>query len=384
MSGSRSGSNASHKNEAAEAEELYTGFLYKSPPSGQIKLTKSWKRRFFVLAKTNDRSHELNYYRTTERNKLIKSIAVSTITLLYVHPESHSVFEWICKTFKCSSSSVFFMKTENPANKVQREYFFIGDTSEEVDRWFNALSGVLKNIKSESKTEPQIMPEYNSSDQNPCDTEETEVDSPPPLPPRGKSASKGVPTQQGQCSQPPKNSPSATEVCEEMEKKETLDETAEDSNEDTSSGESVTDTSEGSLLYCVTEVFSKNSLTQQKSTESDKYKTHNGNCASTKQDGSDTDKSETHTLVEKEIRVSHRDLNSLIFTEETGKPCVSECQQIQDSCLFHKGDQILAVNDLLTDSVEEFHKYLRRLSKNEVKLTILRLPGSVPLHSEPC
>lgn len=39
MYSSATGSNASHNNEAAEAEELYTGFLYKSPPSGQIKLT---------------------------------------------------------------------------------------------------------------------------------------------------------------------------------------------------------------------------------------------------------------------------------------------------------------------------------------------------------
>jgi len=45
---------------------------------------------------------------------------------------------------------------------------------------------------------------------------------------------------------------------------------------------------------------------------------------------------------------------------------VSECQQIQDSCPFQKGDQILAVNDLLTDTVEEMHRYLKRLSKDEV------------------
>ncbi|XP_067286483.1 pleckstrin homology domain-containing family S member 1 isoform X1 [Pseudorasbora parva] len=380
MSGNKTDSIAQSHN---EADEVYSGYLCKSPPSSKMKIMKTWKRRFFVLTKTNDSSHELKYYKTTERDRAIKSIPVSTISLLYIRPESHSAFEWICKNFRCSASSVLFMKAEDPTEKVQREYFFIGDRSEEVDKWFKALSGVTKNIKSESQTKPQITAEFNSSDQNPCDTEENTVESRPPVPPRMKSASKGVTTQHGECSQPPKNSPSATEETK----------TAEDSNEDTSSGQSVTGSSEGSLLDCVTKAL--DSLTTQ--TESDSttimsqsissqnlcnarnQNNHsNGNCASNKMN------SETHTLTEKEICVSHRDLKSLIFTEEAGKPCVSKCQQTQDSCLFHKGDQILAVNDLLTDTVEEMHTYLRRLSKDKVTLTIRRLPGSVPLHSEPC
>ncbi|XP_039520945.1 pleckstrin homology domain-containing family S member 1 [Pimephales promelas] len=333
-------SSTSCHNEAAEADEVYSGYLCKSPPSSLIKNKKAWKRRFFVLSKTKDSSHELKYYKTTERDSHIKSIVVSTITKLYMRPESHSTFEWICKNFGCSSSSVLFMKAEDPKEKAQREYIFIGDTSEEVERWFNALSGILKNIKSESQTEPQIKAKSNSSDQNLRDTDKTKVDNQPQLPPK-KSASKVVTTQYGPCSQPPKNSPSATQVYTEMNK------------EEMSSRQSVT-SSEGSLLDCVTKAL--NSLTQQ--TESD---------------------SETHTIVEKEICVSHRELKNLIFTEEEGKPCVSECQQIQDSCPFQKGDQILAVNDLLTDTVEEMHRYLKRLSKDEVKLTIRRLS----LHSSP-
>uniref|UniRef100_A0A8C1EHI0 Uncharacterized protein n=1 Tax=Cyprinus carpio carpio TaxID=630221 RepID=A0A8C1EHI0_CYPCA len=85
------------------------------------------------------------------------------------------------------------------------------------------------------------------------------------------------------------------------------------------------------------------------------------------QDEDDECKSETHTHVEKEICISQNDLkNSLILTQEGGKPCVSDCRKIQDSCLFHKGDQILAFNDLLIDTVEEIQTYVRRLSKDEV------------------
>ncbi|XP_018968986.2 pleckstrin homology domain-containing family S member 1-like [Cyprinus carpio] len=357
----KSDSNASCHTEAAGVEEVCKGFLIKSPPSRQIRNMKSWKRRFFVLSKTNDSSHELKYYKSTERDKPIKSIDSSTITMLQVNPEANPDFEWICKTFKCSPDTVLLMKTENPGAKVQREFFFIGDTSEEVDRWFNFLFRAIKNNKFEPQTEPQITTESNANDQKPCDTEETKVDGQPPLPPRKKSASEDV---IARCSQPPKSSPSATPVYENLKKEESLDETAVESNEDMSSREGMTGTSEDSLLDCVTKAFDK-MKTPQTSTES-----HG--------------QSETHTLVEKEICISHLDANSLVITEEEGKPCVSKCGEIQASCLFHKGDQILAVNDLLTDTVEEVQTYLKRLSKSEVKLTIRRLPDSIPLHCELC
>uniref|UniRef100_A0A8C4DFV1 Pleckstrin homology domain containing S1, tandem duplicate 2 n=1 Tax=Dicentrarchus labrax TaxID=13489 RepID=A0A8C4DFV1_DICLA len=41
--------------------------------------------------------------------------------------------------------------------------------------------------------------------------------------------------------------------------------------------------------------------------------------------------------------------------------------QPQSVCLFHKGDQILAINDLHTSSVDEFNMYLSKSLKNEVR-----------------
>uniref|UniRef100_A0AAQ4P3G4 Pleckstrin homology domain containing S1, tandem duplicate 2 n=1 Tax=Gasterosteus aculeatus aculeatus TaxID=481459 RepID=A0AAQ4P3G4_GASAC len=58
--------------------------------------------------------------------------------------------------------------------------------------------------------------------------------------------------------------------------------------------------------------------------------------------------------------------------------------QPQPVCLFHREDRILAINDLLTTSLQEFNMYLSKCLKNEVKLTTLRLPGSQPLHSPDC
>ncbi|XP_043110157.1 pleckstrin homology domain-containing family S member 1 [Puntigrus tetrazona] len=365
MNGSaKSDLNASSHNEAAEVEEVCTGFLTKSPPSRQIKNTKSWKKRFFVLSKTNDSCHELKYYKTTERDKPIKSIQASTITMLQVHPQANPVFEWICKAFKCSPTSVLYMKAANPGDKVPREFFFIGESSEDMDRWFNAIFGAIKNNKIKSQTETESMTESNSNDQSISDNEEKKVDSKPPLPPRKKPASEDVSIQQSQCSQSPRSSLSAAPVYTNLKEEEPLNETAVESNEDRSSMDSMTCTSEDSLLDCVTKAFS-DMKTPQTAAESD-------------------GQSEMHTLVEKEICISHHDANSLVFTEEEGKPCVSKCGVIEASSLFHKGDQILAVNDLLTDTVEEVQTYLRRLSKREVKLTIRRLPGSIPLNSEPC
>ena len=54
--------------------------------------------------------------------------------------------------------------------------------------------------------------------------------------------------------------------------------------------------------------------------------------------------------------------------------CVCVCYSVsgwtgqpQSVCLFHKGDQILAINDLHTGSVDEFNMYLSKSLKNEVR-----------------
>ncbi|XP_051529809.1 pleckstrin homology domain-containing family S member 1 [Myxocyprinus asiaticus] len=369
-----------NKGKSAEVEEVCAGFLYKSPPPGLTRIMKSWKHRFFVLAKTSDGTHELRYYKTIDRDRPIKSIEVSTITLLYTRPEVHPAFEWICKSFKCSPASVLFMKVDDPADKSQREYIFIGENSEEIDRWFNALFGALKHTKT--VTESQL------TKQNFSDTEQVTHKHPvhkskddyrPPLPPRRVSAPSDIST------------PSALEGKQDM----LMDESAGESGGDfkMSSGESEVGTSEDSLLDCVTQAFKILQTPEVQKTDglrmnkehARKSSLHfNGKCASAKLNGTAPDKSDTHTAVEKEICVRHDDLNSLIFTEESGKPCVSECRQIEVLCPLHKGDQILAVNDLLTDSVEEIHTYLRRLNKDQVKLTIRRFPGSIPLCSESC
>uniref|UniRef100_A0A3B5LKD2 PDZ domain-containing protein n=1 Tax=Xiphophorus couchianus TaxID=32473 RepID=A0A3B5LKD2_9TELE len=41
--------------------------------------------------------------------------------------------------------------------------------------------------------------------------------------------------------------------------------------------------------------------------------------------------------------------------------------QPQSVCLFHKGDRVVAINDLQTDSVEDFYMFISKSMKDEVK-----------------
>ncbi|KAL1264539.1 hypothetical protein QQF64_004894 [Cirrhinus molitorella] len=341
-------------NEPAMPEELYSGYLLKSP--GQpalIKNTKSWRRRFFVLSKTSENFYQLIYHANNERrDKPLGEIHLSKISLLFSGPEAHQKWDCIQKNFKCSPSSVLFLKVEEDTPKNSRDYFLIEENSDDVDGWLNALVKVLKTQKSQ-----KLKDNRSRSASEPGTSSEPKVEDQPD---DRRSAPELMLTYPSlyshydyprRLSEPPKPG--------ELKIPFIKDEDEEDEMQDESPGES--------------EYMSMESL--QKALEADQQEA----------DTTCMQKNEKHTHVEKEICISHSDLkNSLILTQAEGKPCVSDCQKIQESCLFHKGDQILAFNDLLIDSVEEIQTYLRRLSKDEVKLTIRRFIGSQPLHSEPC
>uniref|UniRef100_A0AAX7SE06 PH domain-containing protein n=1 Tax=Astatotilapia calliptera TaxID=8154 RepID=A0AAX7SE06_ASTCA len=92
--------------------------------------------------------------------------------------------------------------------------------------------------------------------------------------------------------------------------------------------------------------------------------------------------SSDHRTEERDIMVKQADLkNYLTLTEVDRKPSVSGWTgQPQTVCLFHKGDQILAVNDLQVSTVEEFTTFISKSLKNEVKVTLLRQPRNQQLH----
>uniref|UniRef100_A0A3B5K695 Pleckstrin homology domain containing S1, tandem duplicate 2 n=1 Tax=Takifugu rubripes TaxID=31033 RepID=A0A3B5K695_TAKRU len=75
---------------------------------------------------------------------------------------------------------------------------------------------------------------------------------------------------------------------------------------------------------------------------------------------------------EKDIVVKRADLKKhLTLMDVEGKPIVcSWTGQPQSVCLFHKGDEILAINDLHAGTVEEVHMYLSK--KMSTRLCFVR------------
>ncbi|XP_016122639.1 pleckstrin homology domain-containing family S member 1-like [Sinocyclocheilus grahami] len=350
--------------EPAIVEELYTGYLLKSP--AQPALTKSiisWKRRFFVLSKMGE-DYQLTYHANNET----KEIDLSKISLLRIGPEAHQKWDWIQKNFKCSPSSVLFLKVEDDTPKHSRDYFLIGENSDDVDGWLNALVKVMKTQKSRNTLQDNRF----RSASEPVKSSEPKVEDQPDDRRSAPELMLTYPSPYSHYDYPRKLSEPPVPVAFKIpviehkdEKDEMQDESAEDSNEYmrmASLQRALEVDQQEADTTCMQKIISINGHESA---------VCNGEV---NQDEDDENKCETHTHVEKEICVSQNDLkNSLILTQAEGKPCVSDCRMIQDSCLFHKGDQILAFNDLLIDTVEEIQMYLRRLSKDEVKLTIRRL-----------
>ncbi|XP_041939852.1 pleckstrin homology domain-containing family S member 1-like [Alosa sapidissima] len=122
-------------------EEVRSGYLYKSPPPGPLismKSQKSWKRRFFRLLKMSEGVYTLKYFRSEETEKVLGEIDMSEISLLLFCPESHSMWGWIHKSFRCPASCVLLLRATN------RDYFLVGENSWETNGWFDALYNILK------------------------------------------------------------------------------------------------------------------------------------------------------------------------------------------------------------------------------------------------
>ncbi|XP_050979646.1 pleckstrin homology domain-containing family S member 1-like [Labeo rohita] len=350
MSNKNKTATAKFYSEPVTVEELYSGYLLKSPAQPALtKNTKSWKRRFFALSKTSEDAYQLTYHANNEKkDKPLGEIDLSKISLLFTGPEAHQKWDGIQKNFKCSPSSVLFLKVEEDTPKHSRDYFLIGENSDDVGGWLNALIKVLKTKKCQdnrcrSESEPVISLEPKVEDQPDDKWSAPELMLTYPSPYSHYDYPRRL-------SEPPVPVAHKIPVVEDEDEIEEEDDSLEES-----------------------EYMSMESLQRALAVDQQEADT---TCMQ---------KNEMHAHVEKEICVSQNDLkNSLILTQAEGKPCVSDCRKIQDLCLFHKGDQILAFNDLLIDTVEEIQTYLGRLSKDEVKLTIRRPTGSQPLHSAPC
>ncbi|XP_015202903.2 pleckstrin homology domain-containing family S member 1 isoform X3 [Lepisosteus oculatus] len=382
-------------------EDIVTGSLLKSPPTGLLKTLKSWKRRFFVLKKTSDNAYILKYYKSDEdRSKPQGVIDISTISYIYLSPENHVKWNVIQKMFKCSPEMVLFIRSG------LRDYFLIGENKEEMDLWFESIYNILMSLSQKEHWSPErvecltqrtrIGSKDSFSDQGSLDEEELKIRSSSD-PEMTKECSS---IREGESKSRSSSNPETAKGCS------TMTEASANSSHNVDSSPRYSDPE---VAICpspayydvprniMKDVTERNGRDFEKTEENGPsfymemesvYKTAKEVQPSNTDDAAPpcSKITENQIPVEKDVYINQSDLkDSLFLTEVDGKPCISQCLGLPNSgCLFHKGDQILAVNDLQTQNVKEVQTYLSKLLKAQVKITIQRIPGSGLLNSDTC
>ncbi|NXP15587.1 PKHS1 protein, partial [Thinocorus orbignyianus] len=116
------------------------GFLIKSPPPQFLNSQSSWKRRFFILSRSNNGKYILKYL----KGQNIKgSIAVDQILNVEVGISNSDIMEMASKMFKCLPEQVMTISTGN------RRYYLIGSNRQETEDWVTVISSACRDTKGE-------------------------------------------------------------------------------------------------------------------------------------------------------------------------------------------------------------------------------------------
>ncbi|KAM9425964.1 pleckstrin homology domain-containing family S member 1-like isoform 4-T4 [Pholidichthys leucotaenia] len=391
--------------QAKVVKEIRSGYLYKSPPK---RVMTEWKKRYFVLFELSEHEHQLKYFTSPEdKNRPLGDINLSQITTLSLSPQYHQKWGSIQKNFKCSPNCVLYIRVGS------RDYFLVGENSEEVEGWYSDLYEALKS-KPHNLGSSEDLP--NGKVIKTISKPQSQDEERPP-------GSDQVPFKIRSMSEPSSNAKDSDSEKPKVEKQN-----GEQCNITDGIDHEVEDVITGTLMKSVTQAFERiraqisplpvceEEIGREETHQSSDFSCSSGatsppvspvNMLASSSESLDpiddrdievkkADLRKRFTLVEmdknssldrtspeeRNMEVNQADLKKhLTLTDMGGKPSVSGWTgQPQSVCLFHKGDQILAVNDLHVGNVTEFDLFLSRSLKNEVKVTILRHPGHQPLH----
>ncbi|XP_043958735.1 pleckstrin homology domain-containing family S member 1-like isoform X2 [Gambusia affinis] len=433
----RSSSGAVFYKSITNAQEIRSGYLLKSPP--QWRLKSEWKRRFFVLYKAPENDYQLRYYKSAEDQvSPLGGIDMTQISLLYENPQHHQKWQWVQKNFKCSPSCVVYLRAGG------RDYFLIGETSTEAEGWFADLFEAMKNRSQKLLTSEEISngqpvidiisnplhrrkfsaPELKvpflakKEDQNdasklllPSSSVKLRSFSDP-----SSNAAEGNAEELGEdhskrpISQPvnsdydyPKSRQKRASVLRagSMESLyESMLELKSVLNSSEPNNREVEVIGNSTLMRSITDIYIKYNSPpptlneasaengEDKRRSSDFSGSSSGAVSPVNVLETNSERRGSTRSLERDFMVNLQGLkNDLTLTEVEGKPSVSGWTgEPQSVCLFHKGDRVVAVNDLQADSVEDFYLFISKSMKDEVKVTVQRQRGCQPLHwsNSPC
>uniref|UniRef100_F7H2R1 Pleckstrin homology domain containing S1 n=1 Tax=Callithrix jacchus TaxID=9483 RepID=F7H2R1_CALJA len=133
-----------------ENEVCKQDYFIKSPPSQLFFSVTSWKKRFFVLSKSGEKSFSLSYYKDHHQRGAIEIDQNSSVE---VGISSQEKMQSVQKMFKCHPDEVMSIRT------TTREYFLIGHDREKIKDWVSIMSSFCRNIKAtHQNTEEELSP----------------------------------------------------------------------------------------------------------------------------------------------------------------------------------------------------------------------------------
>uniref|UniRef100_A0A2K6T5H4 Pleckstrin homology domain containing S1 n=1 Tax=Saimiri boliviensis boliviensis TaxID=39432 RepID=A0A2K6T5H4_SAIBB len=122
-----------------ENEVCKQDYFIKSPPSQLFFSVSSWKKRFFVLSKSGEKSFSLSYYKDHHQRGAIEIDQNSSVE---VGISSQEKMQSVQKMFKCHPDEVMSIRTTN------REYFLISHDREKIKDWVSIMSSFCRDIKA--------------------------------------------------------------------------------------------------------------------------------------------------------------------------------------------------------------------------------------------